>query len=114
MLFRSALTKGIAGEELAPIGAMKKAGIVALTDDGHFMVECIHNCGHSEPPFDAPNGFSKYKGMWDFILDHPYWVSDGDSIYQTEGVAPDMPEWCAIGAGNATPRTGECINPSEC
>ncbi len=34
-----ALTKGIAGEELAPIGAMKKAGIVALTDDGH----CIQN-----------------------------------------------------------------------
>jgi dihydroorotase len=30
-----ALTKGIAGEELAPIGAMHKAGIVALTDDGH-------------------------------------------------------------------------------
>ena len=34
-----ALTKGIAGEELAPIGAMKKAGIVALTDDG----KCIQN-----------------------------------------------------------------------
>jgi dihydroorotase len=34
-----ALTKGIAGEELAPIGAMHKAGIVALTDDGH----CIQN-----------------------------------------------------------------------
>jgi dihydroorotase len=34
-----ALTKGIAGEELAPIGAMFKAGIVALTDDGH----CIQN-----------------------------------------------------------------------
>ncbi len=34
-----ALTKGIAGEELAPVGAMKKAGIVALTDDGH----CIQN-----------------------------------------------------------------------
>jgi len=34
-----ALTKGISGEELAPIGAMHKAGIVALTDDGH----CIQN-----------------------------------------------------------------------
>ena len=34
-----ALTKGIAGEELAPVGAMRKAGIVALTDDGH----CIQN-----------------------------------------------------------------------
>lgn len=34
-----AITKGIAGEELAPIGSLKKAGVVALTDDGH----CIQN-----------------------------------------------------------------------
>jgi dihydroorotase len=34
-----AITRGIAGEELAPIGSMYKAGIVALTDDGH----CIQN-----------------------------------------------------------------------
>jgi dihydroorotase len=34
-----AITRGIAGEELAPIGSMHKAGIVALTDDGH----CIQN-----------------------------------------------------------------------
>jgi dihydroorotase len=34
-----AITKGLAGEELAPIGSLKKAGIVALTDDGH----CVQN-----------------------------------------------------------------------
>ena len=34
-----ALTRSIAGEELAPIGSLAKAGIVALTDDGH----CIQN-----------------------------------------------------------------------
>jgi dihydroorotase len=34
-----ALTLGIAGEELASIGALAKAGVVALTDDGH----CIQN-----------------------------------------------------------------------
>ena len=34
-----AITKGIAGEELAPIGSMAKAGIVALTDDG----KCVQN-----------------------------------------------------------------------
>ncbi len=34
-----ALTKGIAGEELAPIGSLAKAGVVALTDDG----KCIQN-----------------------------------------------------------------------
>ena len=30
-----AITKGIAGEELAPIGSLKQAGVVAITDDGH-------------------------------------------------------------------------------
>ncbi len=33
------ITKGLAGEELAPIGSMHGAGIVALTDDGH----CVQN-----------------------------------------------------------------------
>src|SRR3989440_6135645 len=30
-----AITKNIAGEELAPIGSLKRAGVVAITDDGH-------------------------------------------------------------------------------
>ena len=34
-----AITKGIAGEELAPYGSMIAAGIVAITDDGH----CVQN-----------------------------------------------------------------------
>jgi dihydroorotase len=34
-----AISKGIAGEELATIGSLKKAGVVAITDDGH----CIQN-----------------------------------------------------------------------
>ena len=36
-----AITRGIAGEEMAPIGALAAAGVVALTDDGH----CIQNHG---------------------------------------------------------------------
>src|SRR5207302_6350908 len=34
-----AITKGLAGEELAPLGSLKKAGVVAITDDGH----CVQN-----------------------------------------------------------------------
>src|SRR5205809_3541869 len=34
-----AITKSIAGEELAPIGSLKRAGVVAVTDDGH----CVQN-----------------------------------------------------------------------
>src|SRR5947208_7549718 len=30
-----AVTRDIAGEELAPIGSLRKAGVVAITDDGH-------------------------------------------------------------------------------
>jgi dihydroorotase len=36
-----AITRGIAGEEMAPIGALSAAGVVALTDDGH----CVQNHG---------------------------------------------------------------------
>src|SRR5438046_10226144 len=34
-----AISKGLAGEELAPIGSLAQAGVVAITDDGH----CIQN-----------------------------------------------------------------------
>jgi len=33
------ITRNIAGEELAPIGSLKRAGVVAITDDGH----CVQN-----------------------------------------------------------------------
>jgi dihydroorotase len=34
-----AISKGLMGEELAPIGSLKQAGVVAVTDDGH----CVQN-----------------------------------------------------------------------
>lgn len=34
-----AITRGLAGEEMAPIGSLKQAGVVAITDDGH----CVQN-----------------------------------------------------------------------
>ncbi|HEU5397359.1 MAG TPA: dihydroorotase, partial [Verrucomicrobiae bacterium] len=34
-----AITRNIAGEELAPLGGLKRAGVVAITDDGH----CVQN-----------------------------------------------------------------------
>lgn len=39
VLFTGAITKGLAGQELAPIGSMARTGIVAVTDDGH----CVQN-----------------------------------------------------------------------
>src|SRR5262249_7131802 len=34
-----AISKNLAGEELAPIGSLVQAGVVAITDDGH----CVQN-----------------------------------------------------------------------
>ena len=83
-----------------------------LTKDGHFFVECVHNCGHSEPPLTGQT--SKFQGLWDFVLDHPYWVPAGKSSYQTGGLPKTLPPWCGIGKGSATPPTTTCTNPSQC
>lgn len=83
-----------------------------LEKDGHFFIECVHNCGHSQPPFDG--SLSTYSGLWQFVLDHPYWLKDGTSPYSQSGLPSDMPAWCGIGKGSATMRTGVCDNPSQC
>jgi len=85
-----------------------------LTQDGHFFLECVHNCGHAAPPFDVPAGETDFAMMWQFILDHPYWLEDGDSPYLSEGLPDVMPDWCGIGTGSATIRSGACTNPGGC
>ncbi|HEY5912540.1 MAG TPA: dihydroorotase [Verrucomicrobiae bacterium] len=55
-----AITRNIAGEELAPIGSLKKAGVVAITDDGH----CIQNN-------ELMRRALEYAGMFGLpVLDH--------------------------------------------
>jgi predicted esterase len=84
-----------------------------LDTRGHFFVECIHNCGHAEPPLDAPLGLSTYAPMWQFVLDHPYWLGAGESPY-ANGLPKDMPAWCGVGTGSSTPRTGTCPGSPGC
>lgn len=84
-----------------------------LTADGHFFVECKHNCGHVEPPLDPPPGESKYAGMWEFAFNHPFWLAPGDSPYLTTGLPASLPAWCGIGADSATPRSGGGCPPAE-
>lgn len=80
----------------------------ALVEDGHPVLECVHNCGHSEPPFEPPSPeLTTYAGMWRFWLDHPYWLTDGESPWNV-ALPEGTPGWCAMGVGNATPREGEC------
>jgi len=55
-----AITKNIAGEELASIGSLKKAGVVAITDDGH----CVQNN-------ELMRRALEYANMFDLpIMDH--------------------------------------------
>jgi len=60
VLVAGAITKGIAGEELAPIGGLKHAGVVAITDDGH----CVQN-------HEVMRRACEYARMFDLpLMDH--------------------------------------------
>src|SRR5277367_1974579 len=55
-----AITRNIAGEELAPIGSLKSAGVIAITDDGH----CVQNN-------DLMRRALEYAKMFDLpVMDH--------------------------------------------
>lgn len=55
-----AISRGLAGEELAPIGSLKQAGVVAITDDGH----CVQN-------HELMRRALEYAKMFDLpVLDH--------------------------------------------
>jgi hypothetical protein len=86
-----------------------------LARDGNFFIECIHNCGHALPPFPPMPGMSAFTPLWDFALNHPFWLPQGTSPFQQEGRLPSFyPPWCGIGLHSATPRTGMCDRPSAC
>lgn len=60
VLVAGAISRGIAGEELASIGSLKKAGVVAITDDGH----CIQN-------HELMRRALEYSTMFDLlVMDH--------------------------------------------
>lgn len=84
-----------------------------LEKEGNFFIECIHNCTHAQPPMKAPMGKSKYAALWDFVFEHPGWLQEGKSPYQSSGLPSDMPKWCGIGKGSASIRMGMC-GGSQC
>lgn len=85
-----AITKGIAGEELAPIGSLKKAGVVALTDDG----KCIQN-------HELMRRALEYAGMFDLVvMDHCQdynLVGKGVMHEGAVSTALGLPGWPALG-----------------
>lgn len=72
-----AITKGIAGEELAPIGSLKKAGVVAITDDGHCIQnnEVMRRALEYAKMFDLPvmDHCQDYSLVTDGVMHEGYW-----------------------------------------
>jgi len=88
-----AISKGIAGEELAPIGGLKKAGVIAITDDGH----CVQNndlmrraCEYAKmfglPVMDHCQDYSlvtdgvMHEGYWNVALGLRGWPAAGEEM----------------------------------
>ncbi len=88
-----AITKGLAGEELAPIGSMAQAGVVAITDDGHcvqnheLMRRALEYARMFElPVFDHCQDYSLVgdgvmnEGYWSTVLGLPGWPAAGEEL----------------------------------
>src|SRR5216117_654019 len=88
-----AISKNIAGEELAPIGSLGQAGVVAITDDGHCVqnhelmrraVEYARMIGlpvldHCQDYNLVGNGVVN-EGYWSTLLGLPGWPAAGEEV----------------------------------
>jgi dihydroorotase len=86
-----AISKNLAGEELAPIGSLGQAGVVAITDDGHCIqnhevmrraVEYARMVGlpvldHCQDYNLVGNGVV-HEGYWSTLLGLPGWPAAGE------------------------------------
>ena len=86
-----AISKNLAGEELAPIGSLAQAGVVAITDDGH----CVQNnelmrraaeyarmvglplLDHCQD-YNLVGSGVVHEGYWSTLLGLPGWPSAGE------------------------------------
>jgi len=93
VLCTGAITKGLKGEELAPVGSLFNAGVVALTDDGH----CIQNNEIMRRAVEYARMFSltvmdhcqdysivgdgiMHEGEWSLRLGLPGWPRAGEEM----------------------------------
>jgi dihydroorotase len=88
-----AITKNIAGEELAPIGSLKQAGVLAITDDGHCVQnhELMRRALEYAKMFDLPvmdhcQDYSlvtdgvMHEGYWSTLLGLKGWPASGEDL----------------------------------
>jgi dihydroorotase len=86
-----AISKNLAGEELAPIGSLAQTGVVAITDDGHCVQnhEVMRRALEYARMVDVPvldhcqdynlvgNGVV-HEGYWSILLGLPGWPASGE------------------------------------
>ncbi len=101
-----AITKGLAGEELAPIAAMVQAGVVAITDDGH----CVQNHETMRRAVEYARMFDllvldhcqdyslvgdgvMHEGYWSTVLGLPGWPAAGEELIVLRDIL--LAELCA-------------------
>jgi dihydroorotase len=88
-----AITKNLAGEEMAPIGGLKRAGVVAITDDGHCVQNndlMRHACEYAKmfslPVMDHCQDYSlvnegvMHEGYWSTVLGLRGWPAAGEDM----------------------------------
>ena len=93
VLTTGAITRGIDGEELAPIGSLKNAGVVAITDDGHCVQDndlmrraMEYATMFGLPVMDHCQDYSlvgtgvMHEGYWNKTLGLPGWPSVGEEM----------------------------------
>lgn len=93
VLVAGAITKDIAGKELAPIGSLKRAGVVAITDDGHCVQdnELMRRAMEYARMFDLPvmdhcqdmslvSEGVMHEGYWSSVLGLQGWPSCGEEM----------------------------------
>jgi len=72
-----AITKNIAGEELASIGSLQQAGVIAITDDGHCVQnhELMRRALEYAKMFDLPvmDHCQDYSLVTDGVVHEGYW-----------------------------------------
>jgi dihydroorotase len=94
-----AITRGIAGEELAPIGSLKAAGVIAITDDGHCVQnnELMRHALEYARMFDLPvmdhcQDYSivtdgvVHEGYWSMVLGLQGWPAVGEELIVSRNI----------------------------
>lgn len=102
-----AITKDLKGEEMAPIGSLKRAGVVAITDDGHcvqnneLMRRAIEYAKMFELPvldhcqdYNLASDGVMHEGYWSTVLGLRGWPRAAEEVIVTRDIVlANLADW---------------------